>query len=159
MYRTVCVKISQKLNVIPVTLIDNAWLSIQDQLEPDLAYHQYAARIPEPPPPVHHAAAFSNPAYERFAADRILTPAASTATAGYERGSGSGGSGPARTAAPTQGHRRTPSGSSGVYYEERSGGSSGEYSDRPPPLAPRQAQFGWEYTMRTGTTYVLYGTY
>jgi hypothetical protein len=132
---TVCVKISRKLNA--VSLIDNSWLSVQDQLEPDLAYHQYAARIPDPPP-VHHAAAFSNPAYERFAAERILPPAVagSTATAGYERGSGSG---PARTAAPPQGHRRTPSGSSGVYYEERSGGSSGEYSDRPPPLAPRQA--------------------
>jgi hypothetical protein len=139
-------------------LIDNFWLSIQDQLEPDLAYHQYAARIPEPPPPVHHAAAFSNPAYERFAADRILTPAASTATAGYERGGSGGGSGAARTAAPPQGHRRTPSGSSGVYYEERSGGSSGEYSDRPPPLAPRQAQFieNTRCAMRTGTTYVLY---
>merc|ERR1740128_1487073 len=36
------------------------------------------------------------------------------------------------------GHRRTPSGSSGVYYEH-SGGSSGEYSDhRPPPPAPRR---------------------
>ena len=40
----------------------------------------------------------------------------------------------------TFGHRRTPSGSSGYQYQEqdRSGPSSSEYSERPPPLVPRR---------------------
>ena len=105
-------------------------------MEPELAYHHhYGGRVPVPDPPaVHHA--FSNPGYERCAAERIQPPPANPAPA-YSGGGGGGGGGPARTT--PLGHRRTPSGSSGgVYYEDRSGGSSGEYAERPPPLAPRQ---------------------
>ena len=105
-------------------------------MEPELAYHHhYGGRVPVPDPPaVHHA--FSNPGYERCAAERVQPPPANPAPA-YSGGGGGGGGGPARTT--PLGHRRTPSGSSGgVYYEDRSGGSSGEYAERPPPLAPRQ---------------------
>ena len=127
------------------------WSLLQDQMEPELVYHHYGARGPVPDPPVHHA--FANPGYERCAAERVMPPPANSVPP-YERlpsgggGGGGGGGGPLRTT--PMGHRRTPSGSSsGVYYEDRSGGSSGEYSDRPPPLAPRQdTRFSRPSTMR-----------
>ena len=43
----------------------------------------------------------------------------------------------------TFGHRRTPSGSSSYQYDQdRSGPSSSEYSERPPPLVPRRLSRG-----------------
>eukprot|EP00092_Neocalanus_flemingeri_P007352 GFUD01007939.1.p1 GENE.GFUD01007939.1~~GFUD01007939.1.p1 ORF type:complete len:1128 (-),score=188.67 GFUD01007939.1:37-3420(-) len=58
-------------------------------------------------------------------------------TAGYSNPSYDSQRGPGRV---TFSHRRTPSGSSNTfqYDMERSGPSSSEYSERPPPLAPRR---------------------